>query len=349
MFFASDNWAGAAPQINQSILDHTAGKVSGYGGGELDKKVEAHFSEIFEKEVAVFFVSTGTAANSIAIAASAKPGSVTFCHSEAHVNIDECGGPEFFSSSRLCPVPGENAKIQLDALLHAISLYPASFIHHGRPGGISITQATELGTLYSLEEINAFSEVAKENNIPFHMDGARFANALIGLGATPAEMTWKAGVDFLSFGATKNGCWCAEALICFDPSKRDEIAFHHKRAGQLFSKSRFIAAQFDGYLQNDLWLDLARHSNAMAEKLAAAIDNSNAVRLAFKPQANELFVVMKKAKAEALRAKGAMFFEWQVPAAHSELLSDNEDLYRLVTSFATSEEEVNQFVSSLSD
>lgn len=349
MFFASDNWAGAAPEINQSLLDNNAGKVSGYGDGALDKKVEAKLSEIFEKDVAVFFVSTGTAANSIAVAASAKPGSVTFCHTEAHINVDECGGPEFLSSSRLCPVPGKQAKMDMDSLLTAISNYPASFIHHGRPGGISLTQATELGTLYSINEIKAYSAVAKEYDIPLHMDGARFANALVSMDVTPAEMTWKSGVDFLSFGGTKNGCWCAEALICFDPSKRDEIAFHHKRAGQLFSKSRFISAQFDRYLTNDLWLNLAGHANAMAEKLTAVIDNSNSVHLAWKPQANKLFVVMKKAKAAEIRAKGGMFFEWPMPAAHFDIVGEDEDLYRFVTSFATTLEEVDQLAASLAD
>jgi threonine aldolase len=347
MFFASDNWAGVAPEINQALLDNTAGKVSGYGAGELDKKVEAKLSEIFEKELAVFFVATGTAANSIAIATSAKPGSVAFCHTEAHVNIDECGGPEFFSSGRLCPVPGEYGKMKPVALRKAISNYPASFIHHGRPGSITITQATELGTLYSLDDIDAISRIAKETKIPLHMDGARFSNALVTLGVSPAEMTWKSGVDYLSFGGTKNGCWCAEALICFDRAMREEVAFHHKRAGQLFSKSRFVSAQFDAYLKDDLWLSMATHANQMTHKLCEGLQKSNTVRLAWQPQANETFVIMQKIKAEELRSKGAVFFEWGVPAAHSDLLQEGENLYRLVTSFATTSEEINEFISCL--
>ncbi|MGB7286362.1 MAG: low specificity L-threonine aldolase [Salaquimonas sp.] len=348
MFFASDNWSGVAPQINQALLDNNSGKVSGYGAGVLDKKVEAKLSEIFEREVVVFFVSTGTAANSIAIAATAKPGSVTFCHTESHVNVDECGGPEFFSASRLCSVPGKNAKMDLAELKAAIARYPASFVHHGRPGGITLTQSTELGTLYSLEEIQAFSDVAKEHDISLHMDGARFANAIASMKVSPAEMTWKSGVDFLSFGGTKNGCWCAEALICFDPSRRDELAFHHKRAGQLFSKSRFISAQFDAYLKDDLWLDLATHSNQMAEQLASKIKALNTVQLAWEREANELFVVINKQKAAELHSKGAKFFDWQVPSAHSDLLKEGEELYRLVTSFATTSEEVDQFMACLS-
>ena len=345
MFFASDNWAGVAPQINQALLDNTSGKVLGYGAGELDRKVEAKLSEIFEREVAVFFVATGTAANSIAIAASAKPGSVTFCHVEAHVNVDECGGPEFFSSARLSPVSGKNGKMELAALEEAIARYPASFVHHGRPGGISLTQATEVGTVYSLDEIRAISELARSNKIPLHMDGARFANALVSLRVSPAEMTWKSGVDFLSFGATKNGCWCAEALICFDPSFRDEIAFHHKRAGQLFSKSRFVSAQFDAYLKDDLWLKLATHSNLMAQKLERILRSTNKVGFAIKPQANELFVVMKTSEAIKLERSGAVFFEWAVPADHKGLVGEGEALYRFVTSFATTDEELDQFAA----
>ncbi len=349
MFFASDNWAGVAPQINQALLDNSAGKVSGYGAGVLDKKVEARLSEIFERQVAVFFVSTGTAANSIAIAASAKPGSVTFCHSEAHVNIDECGGPEFFSSSRLCPVAGPQGKMDPRALRKAIANYPASFVHHGRPGSITLTQATEVGTVYSLDEIREISEIARENAIPMHMDGARFANALVSLDVTPAEMTWKSGMDFLSFGGTKNGCWCAEALVCFNEDARQEIAFHHKRAGQLLSKSRFVSAQFDAYLNDDLWISLARHANGMTRKLADALGKSNHVRLAWEPQANEIFVIMDKKTAAGLRAKGAAFFEWQPPLACPDLLAEHEDLYRLVTSFATSTEEVDAFAKLLSE
>ena len=179
------------------------------------------------------------------------------------------------------------------------------------------------------------------------MDGARFSNALVTLGVSPAEMTWKSGVDYLSFGGTKNGCWCAEALICFDPTMREEVAFHHKRAGQLFSKSRFVSAQFDAYLTDDLWLNMANHANAMTQILTLELQQSNTVRLAWQPQANEIFVVMQKKKASEIREKGAVFFEWQAPIAHSDLLQEGEDLYRLVTSFATTSDEIEAFISCL--
>lgn len=345
MFFASDNWAGAHDKINENILRHSSGKVSGYNAGELDRKVERMLAEVFECEVAVFFVATGTAANSLALAASGKPGSVAFCHHEAHVNIDECGAPEFFSGGRLCGVSGKLGKMDRSALVDAVAMYPKSFVHHGRPGAITITQSTEIGTLYSVEEIAAISEVARSNDIPLHMDGARFANAVSAMEATPAEMTWKSGVDFLSFGGTKNGCWCAEALICFDPAMREEMAFHHKRAGQLFSKSRFIAAQFEAYLTDSLWLELAAHANAKTEKLAKELEGSNSLRLAWKPEANESFVIMEKSKAQKLRDEGAVFYEWGVPQDHAGIVGEGADLYRLVTSFATTDEEIDQFVA----
>lgn len=345
VIFASDNWAGAHEKINDNILRHTAGKVSGYNGGELDKKVEAMLSEVFEREVVVFFVSTGTAANSLALAVSGKPGGVTFCHHDAHIKVDECGGPEFFAGGRLCGVDGLKARMDRDALDAAIAKYPRSFVHHGRPGAISLTQATEYGTIYSVDEIRAFSAIASEHEIPLHMDGARFANAIAATGISPAEMTWKSGVDFLSFGGTKNGCWCAEALISFDTSKREELAFHHKRAGQLFSKSRFIAAQFEAYLNDGLWLELAAHANAMTARLKAGLSGIDSIRYAFEPQGNESFIVMQASLATRLREAGAQFFEFAVPAGHEGMLGEGEDLYRLVTSFATTAEEVDQFAA----
>lgn len=348
MFFASDNWAGADAKINQAILDHSEGFKSGYNNGELDQEVAAQLSRIFERDVSVFFVATGTAANSLAIASVSKAGSVTFCHEDSHLVSDECGGPEFFSGSRLCPVPGKLGKMNAEALRAAIGRFPADFLHHGRPGAVSITQATEIGTVHSPDEIKAIAAIAGEYELPLHMDGARFANALVSLGATPAEMTWKAGVDLLSFGGTKNGCWCAEALVCFDPALSRELAFHHKRAGQLFSKSRFVAAQFKGYLDGGHWLDMARHANAMTSRLAAHIENSPHARLAFRPEANEIFMILKKTRAEELRRKGAVFYEWRPPLSHEDLLADSqEELYRLVTSFATSTDEVDAFGEAL--
>jgi threonine aldolase len=348
MFFASDNWAGAHKSIAERLLAESAGFAAAYGVSDLDRKVEARFCEIFEREVAVFFVATGTAANSLSLASVQRPGGVAFCHSEAHVIEDECGAPEFFSgSARLVPVPGEAGKIDPAALSARIAGFPEDAVHHGRATAVTITQATEIGTVYSLPEIGEISAIARKRGLALHMDGARFANALVALNATPAEMTWKRGVDILSFGGTKNGCWCAEAIVFFDPGKAKEMPFIRKRAAQLFSKSRFVAAQFDGYFEGGLWLDLARHSNDMADRLRAGIGASNAARLAWPTASNEIFAVVTRNAARIAEEKGAKFYEWPVPAATPELVADNEKLIRLVTSFATTEADVDGFLKCL--
>ncbi|WP_086995178.1 threonine aldolase family protein [Rhizobium sullae] len=348
MFFSSDNWAGAHESIAQRLLAESAGFASAYGTSNLDKKVEVRFCEVFEREVAVFFVATGTAANSLSLASVQRPGGVTFCHSEAHVIEDECGAPEFFSgSARLVAVPGESGKIDPAKLSAKIASFPEDDVHHGRASAVTITQATEIGTVYSMPEIGEISGIARKRNLALHMDGARFANALVALGATPAEMTWKRGVDMLSFGGTKNGCWCAEAIVFFNPDQAREMPFIRKRAAQLFSKSRFIAAQFDAYFENDLWLDLARHANRMADGLRVGIGASNSARLAWPTATNEVFAVVTKAAAKIAEGRGAKFYEWPVPAATPELVGGNETLIRLVTSFATTEADVDGFLKCL--
>ena len=349
MFFASDNWAGAHRSIAERLLAESAGFAPAYGAGDLDRKIEARFCEIFEREVSVFFVATGTAANSLSLASVQRPGGITFCHSEAHVIEDECGAPEFFSgSARLVAVDGEAGKIDPAKLSARIANFPEDALRHGRASAVTITQATEIGTVYSLPEIGEIAAIARKRNLPLHMDGARFANALIALGATPAEMTWKRGVDMLSFGGTKNGCWCAEAIVFFNADQAREMPFIRKRAAQLFSKSRFIAAQFDAYFENGLWLDLARHSNAMADRLRAGIGASNAARLAWPTASNEVFAVISKNAVKTAEEKGAKFYEWPVPAATPELVSASETLIRLVTSFATTEADVDGFLKCLS-
>lgn len=346
MIFSSDNWAGAHPAIAESLVMHAGGYASAYGTSELDRKVEKRFSEIFEKNVALFFVATGTAANSLALASANRAGGVVFCHREAHVNVDECGAPAFFShGARLNPVDGARGKMEAAKLDAEIRQFPLENVHGGQPMAVTLTQATESGTVYSLEEIEAIASITKSHQLPLHMDGARFANALVSLGATPAEMTWKRGVDLLSFGGTKNGCWCAEALILFDLSRANEMHFLRKRSAQLFSKSRFIAAQFDAYLDGDLWLDLAHHANAMAQRLADGVTASAESRLAWAPDANEVFVVLKRAVAARLQERGALFYDWPVPHDLKGSLAEDEALYRLVTSFATRAEDVDRFVA----
>ena len=344
MNFASDNWAGAHPAVAASLSAHASGFAAAYGASDLDRAVADKFNAIFDREVAVFFVGTGTAANSLAMASVNRPGGVAFCHREAHMVEDECGAPEYFTGgARLCPVDGVLGRIDPAKLEQAIDHYPAEFVHSGQPMAVSITQATEVGTIYGLNDIAAVSAVARRAGLPLHMDGARFANALIALGTTPAEMSWKRGVDILSFGGTKNGCWCAEAVVLFDLDRAKEFAFIRKRAAQLFSKSRFIAAQLAAYLDGDLWLDSARHANAMTARLADRIRASKKVRLAWEPEANELFAVMTKDTVDVLKAKGAVFYPWKKPHGYAGAIGENETLCRFVTSFATSFEEVDRF------
>ncbi len=244
-------------------------------------------------------------------------------------------------------VDGPGGKIDPKALATKVARFPQDAIHHGRAAAVTITQATEIGTVYSLAEIDAIAAISKANGLPLHMDGARFANALVALDASPAEMTWKRGVDILSFGGTKNGCWCAEAIVFFNPEQAKEMHFIRKRAAQLFSKSRFIAAQFDGYFQDGLWLDLARHSNRMADRLRAGIEQAPGARLAWPTASNEVFAIISKSAAKTAEDKGAKFYEWPIPESQPDLVNENETLIRLVTSFATTEGDVAGFLGCL--
>ncbi len=344
MYFASDNWAGAHPAIATALADQAAGFAAAYGASDIDKAVARRFSELFERDVAVFYVSTGTAANTLSLASVNRPGGVSFCHREAHLIEDECGAAEYLTGGqRLCPVDGALGRIDPQALEQAIARYPAQFVHAGRPMAVSITQATEIGTVYSLDEIRTISEIAGKHALPMHMDGARFANALVSLDVTPAEMTWKSGIDIVSFGGTKNGCWCAEAVVLLDPARAGEFAFIQKRAAQLFSKSRFVAAQFDAYFRDDLWLQSARHANRLAADLAGHMRRSSHMRLAWEPQANEVFAFLGNDLAARLRNAGAVFYDWHVPSGIDVAPGSDETLCRFVTSFATTEADVERF------
>lgn len=356
IILTSDNWTGAHHSISEALLRHSAGCDKAYGAGDLDKKIERTFNQIFEKEVAVYFVGTGTAANALAMAYLNRPGGIIFSHKHAHLIEDECGAPEYFTGgARMFGVDGALGKIDPEELEEVIARFPANpdHVHSGQAMAVSITQSTESGTVYSLEEIKQISEIAHNNGLPLHMDGARFANALCTLNCTPAEMSWKAGVDILSFGATKNGCWCAEAIIVFNDIQQADRNFPYlrKRAAHLFSKTRFVAAQFEAYFRDDLWLKNARHANKMATRLASIIQSSNSCRLAWEVEANEVFVVMSRNIVEMLKERGTSpFYEWNVPdRERKELnLGQEEGLYRLVATFATTKSEVDEFGKLLS-
>jgi threonine aldolase len=338
--FSSDNASGACAPIMEAIVKANAGAVPSYGADEWSTQLHARVCELFEKEVAVFPVTTGTAANALALSQLAPPYGTVYCYEAAHIVTDECGAPEFYSGgAKLTGFPAADGKIRPAQLAKAFAFADEMGVHHVKPGAISITQATEWGTLYSNQEVSDLGALAKSRNLKLHMDGARFANALATLNCSPAQATWKSGVDVLSLGATKNGALCAEAVIFFDPTLAQDFDRRRKRAGHLWSKFRFLSAQLLAYLEDDLWLRNARHANRAAQRLAEGLEASAAVRLVQPVEANELFVLMPQSLLSALERE-FKFYTWPLYA------SEDGVAVRLVTSYATTDQEVDAFVSA---
>jgi threonine aldolase len=311
MDFRSDNTSGAAPEILQAVIAANAGTVGSYGGDPYTARVEARLGVLFERKVAVFPVATGTAANALALAAFTPTYGAVLCHEEAHIQLDECGAPELFTGgAKLVTLPGEHGRIAPDAVRHMLAEILTGDVHRVQPAVLSVTQATEAGTCYRPAEVAALAEIAHGRGLKVHMDGARFANAVAHLGVSPAEITWKAGVDVLSFGATKNGALGAEMVVFFDPAQAERFAVQRKRAGQLLSKMRFVSAQLEAYLEGDLWLTLARHANAMATRLAEGLKAIPGIQLLHAVEANEVFLRLTPAVLAGLRAAGFQFSEW---------------------------------------
>lgn len=347
MIFSSDNWAGTTAKILAALAESNQGPAPAYGADPITARLTARMRDLFERDVAVFLVPTGTAANALSVAAFAPPWGAVVAHAEGHLGVDECGAPEFYAGTKVIGLPGTEGKLtpaEVQALLDDI---PAGFVHQQQPAVLSLSNATELGLVYDPAEIAALAEVARGRAMAVHMDGARFANAVASSGATPAELTWRSGVDVLSFGGTKGGCLMAEAIVLFDTSKAEALGYLRKRAGQLVSKHRFVAAQFDAWLECDHWLDLASHANAMALKLALGIAALPPARVVFMPEANEVFAVLPAEKRVRLRDAGATFYDW--PARHftDVTLAPGEGVVRLVTSFATEPGEVDRFLQVL--
>lgn len=340
MIFTSDNAFGVAPQILEAISRANEGAVVSYGGDDITKRLQGAFAGIFEHEVAVFPVATGTAANALALATLTPPFGAILCHEHAHVNADECGAPEMFTGgAKLVGLSGAAGKIDPQALEAALAALPAGNVHNVQPSTLTLTQSTEFGTVYSIEELKVLTGLARARGLAVHMDGARFANALVTLGCTPAEMTWKAGVDALSFGATKNGALAAEAVVFFDPARATEFGFRRKRSGHLFSKMRFLSAQLEAYVTDGLWLRNARHANAMAKRMAEGLALVNSARLQAPVEANEIFVRLPRELLKRLRDAGAGFHPWPMDGDDA----DNRTI-RLVTSFATQAEDIDRFL-----
>ena len=341
MNFASDNTAGIDPAILDAIAAANRGYAPGYGNDDWTQAVERRVAEIFEHDVALFLVPTGTAANALALAQVSPPWGVVFCHAESHIATDECGAPEFFGNGlKLVGLPGDGGKISPDTLQATLEGYGGHSPHQMAPAALSMTQASEAGTSYRTGEIAALAEIAHARSLAVHMDGARFANALVRLNASPAQLTWRSGVDVLSLGATKGGALAAEAVVIFDPARAAFMGERRKRAGHLVSKHRFIAAQFLAYLAEDRWLKLARHANAAADRLAERLATVG-LQPVWPVEANLVFVALPRALDAKLRASGASYY---VRTSESVDVGSDNVLVRLVTSFATEDDDIDRFV-----
>ncbi len=335
---ASDNVSAVNPEIMDALVAANSGIEDSYGEDTHTANLEKRLGEVFETPVRVFPVTSGTAANALTLSALAPRFGKIFCHALSHINTDECGAPEFFSGgAKLALVDGQNGKMTPDALRRAI--YGAGNVHHSQPAAISITQACESGVTYQLDEIRAIAEVARRHQIPLHMDGARFANALTSLDTTPAEMTWKSGVEVLSFGGTKNGCMIAEAVVFFNHDRIGEFPYLHKRAGQLLSKMRYISAQFEAYLKDDLWLKNARHANAMAADLSTQLGRIPGVNLAYPTQCNEVFVQLPPKVVKSMQKSGVAINDGELDGA----------AIRFVAAWNTTAAEIDTLISTVNE
>jgi threonine aldolase len=336
--FASDNWAGACPEALAALAEANTGHAPAYGADAWTAEATRLLREIFETPCEVFFVFNGTAANSLAVAAMCAPYESVFCHRWAHLGTDECGAPGFFAHGvTLVPLDGRNGKITPETIGDAAKRDGG--VHRPKPRGMSLTQSTELGTVYALEEIAALGETARALDLWLHMDGARFANAAAALDAPPRRLTWEAGVDVLSLGGGKNGLPFGEALVFFDPELARDFAFRRKQGGQLASKMRFLAAPWVGVLKDRAWLRHAAHANAMAGALERGLRSLPGVQILFSRDANAVFAALPPSMVDGLRARG-----WQF---HTDV--GPESAARLMASWDTTPEDVAGFLRDASE
>jgi threonine aldolase len=343
--------AGASPSVLEALVEANAGPARSYGADRWTLEAERVLADVFERDdLKAFFVTSGTAANSLALSALAQPWNGVLCHPHAHILEDECGAPEFFTGgARLIPISGPQGKIAgkltAGALQWTLERLPADAPHNVTPSVVSLSQASECGLVYRPEEIAALAEVARSRALTVQVDGARFANAVASLGCKPSELTWKAGVDVLCLGASKTGALAAEAVIFFHSTHAAHFATRRKRGGHLVAKGRFLGAQFTGWLRDDDWLELARTANLRAAQLAEGLSRTFDVRLVWPTEANEVFAILPKSIDAKLRAAGCYYYEWN-PASlpPGESVAPDEVFVRLVTSFATTSEEVSEFL-----
>jgi threonine aldolase len=334
--YRSDNTGRAAPEILDALIEANNGTALGYGADDWTARLQQRFSELFETSVQVFPVATGTAANALSLAAIAPSWGNVFCSGAAHINTSEANAAGFFGGGlKLVPVAGPNGKIDADELARALAAFPPGQPHRGQPAAVSLTQATDLGAVYRLDEVRAIAEVAKSRGLKLHLDGARFANALARVGCSPAEASWRAGVDVLSFGATKNGGALCDAIVVFNPEIVGALAIQLRRAGQVWSKMRFASAQLMAYIKDGLWLRLAVASNSAAGRIAAGIAGTPGLKLLAPVEANEIFLELPSEVMEALERDGFQFYRRSATLA------------RFVCRFDLTTEEVDALVAAL--
>ncbi len=337
--FRSDNVASVSPAILEALME--AGRVGApaYGADTWSLALERRLGDLFQAEVAVFPVATGTAANALALSALCPPWGVIYCHRLAHIEEDECGAPALFTGgAKLELLDGADGRLEYNLLAAALAAAPVGVSHRMQPAAVSLSQVSECGTLYRPDEIAAIAALCRRHGLHLHMDGARFANAVARLGCTPAALANLAGVDVLSFGATKNGAFAAEALVFFRPDLAADFRYRRKRAGHLLSKQRFLAAQLLAYLDDNLWLANAAHANDMASRLAAGIAALPGARLLYPVEANEVFVTLPEGTAARLEAAGVGFYRWG---------GEDRDTIRLVAAFDTAPAAVDRLVALL--
>lgn len=333
--FRSDNVGTASPEILEAIVEANRGPAAAYGEDDWSARLDALYSDLFETAVRVFPVSTGTVANAVSLSALTPPYGTIFCHQSAHIHTSEAGAPEFFTGgAKLTLLPGRDHRLDAGELSRVIAQWGVGQRHRVKPAAISLTQASEYGTVYRLDELRAIGAAAQDASLRLHMDGARFANALVALDCTPAQMTWRTGVDILSFGATKNGGLNADAIVLFDITLADDLAYRLRRAGQTWSKMRYAAAQLIAYVQDGLFLRSAKRANAIAGRLARGLNGMPQVELLAAVEANELFVRMPESVVERLLREGFLFHR-RAP-----------DIIRLVCRMDGSEDEVDRLLSA---
>jgi threonine aldolase len=345
MQFGSDNQAGASQQVLETLVSANTGFTHGYGDDQWCALATEALAKVFGCELEVFFVATGTAANSLALSCLVQPWETVLCHHHAHILLDESTAPEFFSGgARLMPISNQAGKLEVKHLEQFFQTVSPEIPHTPSARALSITQTNEAGLVYTPEEAAELCALAHGHGLHVHMDGARFANAVAALGCPPADISWKAGVDVLTLGATKCGALAAEAVIFFNRDLAVSFVHRRKRSGHLISKGRLLGAQFVGWLKDNHWLDLAGHANRMGQQLTDTLASFASVQQVWQCQANELFLIIPGKLADALQTAGAEFYQWPVNALPAGIvLKENEVFVRLVTSFASSDEHLVEF------